>query len=88
MISVLDTGFSLLPLILGGSPEQQKKYLQPFIACDGEPLCSLTHSEPDGTTNWLENGGKGLGVKARREGDFYIVNGKKVRRYSPFRELA
>ncbi|KAK4944632.1 hypothetical protein LTR10_016066 [Elasticomyces elasticus] len=77
MVHVVGSGLGLLPLLLGGTPEQHKKYLEPFITCEGEPLCSLQHSEPDGTANWLEKGGKGLQVTARPEGDFYIVNGEK-----------
>lgn len=36
------------------------------------------HSEPTGTANWLEKGGKGLQVTARKEGNEWIVNGEKV----------
>ncbi|EHK26739.1 uncharacterized protein TRIVIDRAFT_34387 [Trichoderma virens Gv29-8] len=78
MLHVLGTGLGLMPLILGGTPEQQKKFLAPFITCDGEPLASLTHSEPGGTANWLEKGGKGLETTARKEGDYYVVNGDKL----------
>ncbi|EOO01217.1 putative electron transport protein [Phaeoacremonium minimum UCRPA7] len=78
MVHVIGTGLGLLPLIFGGTPEQHEKYLKPFITCEGEPLASLTHSEPGGTANWLEKGGKGLGTTARLEGDYYIVNGEKL----------
>ena len=81
MVHVIGTGLGLLPLIFGGTPEQHEKYLKPFISCEGEPLASLTHSEPGGTANWLEKGGKGLGTTARLEGDYYIVNGEKVSRH-------
>lgn len=80
MLHVLGTGLGLMPLILGGTPEQQKKYLAPFLTCEGEPLASLAHSEPGGTANWLEKGGKGLETTARKEGDYYIINGDKVRK--------
>jgi alkylation response protein AidB-like acyl-CoA dehydrogenase len=79
MLHVLGTGLGLMPLILGGTPEQHKKYLAPFLTCDGNPLASLTHSEPGGTANWLEKGGKGLETTVRKEGDYYVVNGEKVR---------
>ncbi|RFU73755.1 acyl- dehydrogenase [Trichoderma arundinaceum] len=78
MLHVLGTGLGLMPLILGGTPEQHEKFLAPFTTCDGEPLASLTHSEPGGTANWLEKGGKGLETTARKEGDHYIVNGDKL----------
>ncbi|OPB40678.1 acyl-CoA dehydrogenase [Trichoderma guizhouense] len=78
MLHVLGTGLGLMPLILGGTPEQQKKFLAPFLTCEGEPLASLAHSEPGGTANWLEKGGQGLETTARKEGDYYIINGEKL----------
>ncbi|KAL7918004.1 putative acyl-CoA dehydrogenase [Trichoderma austrokoningii] len=78
MLHVLGTGLGLMPLILGGTPEQHKKFLAPFLTCEGDPLASLTHSEPGGTANWLEKGGKGLETTVRKEGDYYVVNGDKL----------
>lgn len=78
MVHAVGTALGLLPLILAGTPEQKKKYLAPFLSGEGTPLASLAHSEPQGTANFLEKGGKGLGVTARKEGDFYLVNGEKV----------
>jgi alkylation response protein AidB-like acyl-CoA dehydrogenase len=78
-IALIGTALGLMPLVLGGTPEQQTKFLKPFISGQGAPIASLAHSEPSGTANWLEKGGKGLGVTARKEGDYYIVNGEKVR---------
>lgn len=82
MMHVLGTALGLMPLIMGGTPEQHKKYLAPFLTCDGDPLASLTHSEPGGTANWLEKGGKGLETTVRKEGDYYIVNGDKVKEFN------
>jgi len=82
-VHAVGTALGLLPLIVGGTPEQQKKYLAPFISGEGDHLASLTHSEPGGTANFLEKGGKGLGVTAKKVGDFYIVNGEKVRLVAP-----
>ncbi|KAF5244822.1 hypothetical protein FANTH_7589 [Fusarium anthophilum] len=76
-IHLVGTALGLLPLLLGGKPEQKKRFLPPFISGEGDYLASLTHSEPGGTANHLEKGGKGLGVTARKEGVFYIVNGEK-----------
>lgn len=78
-IHAVGTALGLLPLIIGGTPEQQKKYLAPFISGEGDHMASLTHSEPGGTANFLEKGGRGLGVTAKRVGDYYVVNGEKVR---------
>lgn len=78
-IHLVGTALGLLPLLIGGTPEQKARFLTPFISGDGDYLASLTHSEPGGTANHLEQGGKGLGVTARKEGDFYVVSGEKVR---------
>jgi alkylation response protein AidB-like acyl-CoA dehydrogenase len=80
-IHAVGTALGLLPLIIGGASEQQKKYLAPFISGEGDHLASLTHSEPGGTANFLEKGGKRLGVTAKEFGDSYIVKGEKVPLY-------
>lgn len=77
-VALVGAALGLMPLILGGTSEQKQKFLKPFISGEGDHLASLAHSEPGGTANWLEKGGKGLGVTARKEGDYYIVNGEKV----------
>ena len=77
-IHLVGTVLGLLPLILGGTSVQKEKFLTPFLSGEGDHLASLTHSEPGGTANHLEKGGKGLGVTARKEGEYYIVNGEKV----------
>jgi alkylation response protein AidB-like acyl-CoA dehydrogenase len=61
-----------------GTPEQHERFLKPFLTGDGEPLASLVHSEPGGTANWLQKGAPGLQTTARKEGDFWIINGTKV----------
>ncbi|KAF5586532.1 acyl dehydrogenase [Fusarium pseudoanthophilum] len=76
-IHLVGTALGLLPLLIGGTPEQKQRFLTPFISGEGDHLASLTHSEPGGTANHLEKGGKGLGVTARKEGDYYVVNGEK-----------
>ncbi|RMD44899.1 hypothetical protein DV735_g136, partial [Chaetothyriales sp. CBS 134920] len=78
MLLPLGTVLGLFPLILGGTAEQKTKFLESFVSGEGTPLASLVHSEPGGTANWLQKGGPGLSVTARKEGDFYIVNGEKL----------
>lgn len=85
MIHAVGSALGLLPLILAGTPEQKEKELKPFLSGEGTPLASLAHSEPQGTANFLEKGGTGLGVSARKEGDSYLVNGEKVPNPSPYR---
>ncbi|KAJ9196006.1 hypothetical protein DTO164E3_6544 [Paecilomyces variotii] len=79
-LTIFANGLGLTPLILAGSEEQRGKFLEPFLREDGEPLASLMHSEPGGTANWLEKGGKGLQTTARREdgGDGWVINGEKL----------
>lgn len=77
-LTILGTGLGLTPLILSGSEEQKTRLLKPFLSGEDEPLASLVHSEPGGTANWLEKGGKGLQTTARKEGNEWIVNGEKV----------
>lgn len=77
-LTILGTALGLMPLIMSGDEKKQKKYLQPFLSGQGEPLASLMHSEPGGTANWLEKGGKGLQTVARKEGREWIVSGEKV----------
>ncbi|KAJ0124290.1 hypothetical protein J7T55_005628 [Diaporthe amygdali] len=77
-LTILGTGLGLTPFILAGSEEQRKRLLPTFLSGEGEPLASFVHSEPGGTANWLERGGKGLGTTARKEGDEWVINGEKL----------
>ncbi|MFN4196594.1 MAG: acyl-CoA dehydrogenase family protein [Caldimicrobium sp.] len=58
------------PIILFGNPEQKKKYL-PSIA-KGERLCAFALTEP-------QAGSDAFAIKttAKKDGDFYILNGVK-----------
>ena len=80
-LTVAASGLGLTPLIMSGHEKLQKECLKPFLeaAEEGEPLASLAHSEPGGTANWLETGGKGLSTTAMKEGDEWVVNGEKVK---------
>ncbi|KAF2453868.1 acyl-CoA dehydrogenase/oxidase [Lineolata rhizophorae] len=50
-LAILGVGLGFTPLILGGSDEQKKRLLAPFLSGEGEPLAALAHSEPGGTAN-------------------------------------
>jgi alkylation response protein AidB-like acyl-CoA dehydrogenase len=81
-LTILSTGLGLSPLIAGGTTEQKKEFLRPFLSGEGEPLASLVLSEPGGSANWLEIGGKGLQTVAWKEettGD-WVISGEKVGR--------
>ena len=77
-LTIAGTGLGLTPLIMSGNERLQKMLLQPFLKDEGEPIASFVHSEPGGTANWLEKGGKGLQTTARKEGNEWVVNGEKV----------
>lgn len=88
-LTILGTGLGLTPLLVAGNEELWARFLPPFLnAKEGEygsvgPIASFVHSEPGGTANWLEKGGKGLQTTARREGDEWVINGEKVGDYHP-----
>lgn len=77
-LTVAATGLGLTPLILSGHEKLQKKHLAAFLVDEGEPLATLVHSEPDGTANWLEKGGRGLQTTAKKSDGGWIINGEKV----------
>jgi alkylation response protein AidB-like acyl-CoA dehydrogenase len=77
-MTILATGLGLLPLIIGGTASQKEQFLKPFVSGNGEPLAGLTHSEPQGSANWLERGGEGLKTTARQDGNDWIIDGEKV----------
>jgi (2S)-methylsuccinyl-CoA dehydrogenase len=58
-------------LVKGGTPEQQERWL-PQIAA-GELMCGVAVTEPDFGSDVA-----GLKVTAKRDGDFYVVNGVKT----------
>ena len=53
-----------------GTEEQKQKYLKPTLA--GKKFCAEALTEPRGGSDFY-----GATSTARREGDFYILNGQK-----------
>ncbi|KAI3326917.1 acyl-CoA dehydrogenase domain-containing protein [Xylariaceae sp. AK1471] len=76
-LTIFATGLGLTPFNLVQNPEK-KEFLEPFLSGTGAPLASLVFSEPGGSANWLETGGKGLNTTARKEGDEWVLNGEKI----------
>lgn len=60
----------LMPILLGGSEEQKRKYL-PRIA-KGEYICAFGLTEPNAGSD-----AGGIRTRAKREGDEYVLNGNK-----------
>ena len=63
--------FGLHPVVVFGTPEQQKRWLPPLIA--GEHKACFGVTEPDTGLNTLK-----LKTRAVRDGDHYVVNGQKI----------
>jgi acyl-CoA dehydrogenase len=63
--------FGLHPVVLFGSEEQKQRILPPFTR--GEAKACFAVTEPDTGLNTTK-----LKVKAERQGDKYIISGKKV----------
>jgi acyl-CoA dehydrogenase len=82
--TVLVNGLGLLPVWYYGTEEQKKRFLPPATAdAAGDYIVGYAVSEPAGTpggTAGFDAPGAhpvGMGVTARREGDEYILNGRK-----------
>src|SRR5262249_52764233 len=59
-------------------PDQCKRLLAPFLKTSGAPLAGFCSSEPGGSANAASPPpGEGVRTTARREGDGWIINGRK-----------
>ncbi len=68
--SMIANDLALLPIEIGGSDEQKKRFLTPFT--ETFKLASFGLTEPSAGSDVAS-----LRCTARREGDFYVVNGQK-----------
>lgn len=68
IVAVQELG--LLPLLVGATEEQKQRWLPPIAR--GERLISFALTEPEAGSD-----AGGLQTTARREGDFYVLNGQK-----------
>src|ERR1700748_2541113 len=77
-LTMLGTVLGLLPILLGGTPDQCKRLLAPFLKTGGAPLAGFCSSEPGGRANaGPPPPGEGVRTTARREGDHWVINGRK-----------
>ncbi|MHC2336804.1 acyl-CoA dehydrogenase family protein [Bradyrhizobium sp. USDA 4454] len=77
-LTMLGSVLGLLPLLLGGTPEQCQRLLAPFLKTSGAPLAAFCSSEPGGSANAASPPpGEGVRTTARREGDHWVINGRK-----------
>ena len=77
-LTMLGTVLGLLPILLGGTPDQCMRLLEPFLKTRGAPLAGFCFSEPGGSANAASPPpGEGVRTTAKREGDNWIINGRK-----------
>ncbi len=77
-LTMLGTVLGLLPILLGGTPEQCGRLLAPFLRKSGTPLAGFCSSEPGGSANAASPPpGEGVRTFAKLHGDRWIINGRK-----------
>src|SRR6201997_3384789 len=77
-LTMLGTVLGLLPILLGGTPDQCERLLVPFLKTSGAPLAGFCSSEPGGSANAASPPpGEGVRTTARRDGDNWLINGRK-----------
>jgi alkylation response protein AidB-like acyl-CoA dehydrogenase len=77
-LTMLGTVLGLLPILLGGTPEQCGRLLGPFLKSGGAPLAGFCFSEPGGSANaGSPPPGEGVRTVAKLAGDNWTINGRK-----------
>jgi alkylation response protein AidB-like acyl-CoA dehydrogenase len=77
-LTMLGTVLGLLPILLGGTPEQCGRLLAPFLKTRGAPLAAFCFSEPGGSANAASPApGEGVRTRAVRQGDNWVIDGAK-----------
>ena len=59
------------PIVHGGNEEQKRKYLPAL--CRGDMIAAFALTEPDAGSDAAS-----IQTRARREGDLYVINGRKI----------
>ena len=77
-LTLLSTVLGLAPLVVGGTPEQHRRFLPPFLATSGVPLAAFASTEPGGSANvGSPPPGEGVRTTAQRAGDAWVISGRK-----------
>jgi nitroalkane oxidase len=77
-LTMLSTWLGLLPILLGGTPEQVGRLLKPFLKKGGTPLAGFCATEPGGSANpAAPSPGEGVRTVAKLQGDNWIISGRK-----------
>jgi butyryl-CoA dehydrogenase len=77
-LTMLGTVLGLLPILLGGTPEQCARLLAPFLKTSGAPLAGFCSSEPGGSANAASPPpGEGVRTTAKLQGETWVIDGRK-----------
>lgn len=77
-LTLIGTVLGLLPLLIGGTEAQRKRLLPLFLKQTGAPLAGFCATEPGGSANAASPApGEGVRTTARREGECWIIEGRK-----------
>lgn len=77
-LTLLATVLGLQPVLVGGTPDQRKRLLAPFLESNGSPLAAFCSSEPGGSANpGSPPPGEGVRTRATRTNDQWTINGRK-----------
>src|SRR6516164_5697476 len=77
-LTMLGTVLGLLPILLGGTPEQCGRLLAPFLKTSGAPLAGFCLSEPGGSANAASPPpAEGVRTVAKLTGNSWTINGRK-----------
>ena len=77
-LTMLGTVLGLLPILIGGTPEQCGRFLAPFLKKSGAPLAGFCSSEPGGSANAASPPpGEGVRTTAKLREDHWVINGRK-----------
>jgi alkylation response protein AidB-like acyl-CoA dehydrogenase len=75
--ALLGTGLGLEPIMRFGTQEQKRRFLPDFVT-NGERLAAFAFTEVTGGSNFdCPDPSAGVQTFARREGDSWVINGKK-----------
>lgn len=76
--TMLGVGLGIQPLLLHGSHEQKARFLPEILEDPANRLAALAFSDVGGAANFdCPDPGAGMQTSARRDGDCWVINGKK-----------
>ncbi|HOZ58618.1 MAG TPA: acyl-CoA dehydrogenase family protein, partial [Nakamurella multipartita] len=77
-LTLIGAVLGVQPIVAGGTDEQQRRLLAPFLAKSGAPLAGFCASEPGGSANAAAPApAAGVRTVARRQGEEWLISGTK-----------